>query len=201
MTAKSGPHSSELQLSLDLSRSELVRAFIREAALAEGALPAAASIIAEDTLEAWPALCAAASTPERARIIVSCSHREVRSRILLQGHSRFSSIVASLATRVRRDAGLSYRERGIDGWEVSVHRGLDQEIEPPNSLDEASGVAAASRGRADKAACRPTCRGKRIPRRSPGASSRFTATTTCTRRCSRRGVTGTRSRAASLFRW
>ena len=144
MTGNSRSHSSELQLSLDLTRSELVRAFIREAALAEGALPANASLIAEDTLEVWSALCTLASTHERAHIIVSCSHREIRSRILLQGHSRFSAIVASLAARIRRDAGLSYRERGINGWELSLHRGVDQEIEPPNLSDEAASTTPAA---------------------------------------------------------
>ena len=137
MTGNSSSQSSELQLSLNLTRSELVRAFIREAALAEGALPATASLIAEDTLEVWSALCALASTRERAHIIVSCSHREVRSRILLQGHSRFSAIVASLAAHIRRDAGLSYRERGIDGWELSLHRSLNEEIERSELSDEA----------------------------------------------------------------
>ena len=137
MSGNSSSQSSELKLSLNLSRSELVRAFIREAALTEGARPATASLIAEDTLDVWSALCTMASSREHARIIVSCSHREVRSRILLQGHSRFSAIVASLAARARPDAGLSYRERGINGWELSLHRGLDQEIEPSNSMDEA----------------------------------------------------------------
>ena len=137
MSGNSSSQSSELKLSLNLTRSELVRAFIREAALTEGAHPATASAIAEDTLEAWSALCTMASAREHARIIVSCSHREVRSRILLQGHSRFSAIVASLAARARPDAGLSYRERGIDGWELSLHRGLGQEIEPSDSMDEA----------------------------------------------------------------
>jgi hypothetical protein len=126
---------SELQLSLNLTRSELVRAFTREAALTEGALPATASLIAEDTLDVWLALCALASAHEHARIIVSSTHREIRSLILLQGHSRFSAIVASLAARIRCDAGLSYRERGIDGWEISLHRGLDQEIEPSELVD------------------------------------------------------------------
>ena len=136
MTGNSSSRSSELQLSLNLTRSELVRAFIREAALAEGVLPATASFIAEDSLEVWSALCALASTRERAHVIVSCSHREVRSRILLQGHSRFSAIVASLAARIRRDAGLSYRERGIDGWELSLHRSLNEEIERSELSDE-----------------------------------------------------------------
>ena len=47
------------------------------------------------------------------------------------GHSRFSHVVASLAGRIRRDAGVSCHEHGIDGWEVSVHRSLNADAEPP----------------------------------------------------------------------
>jgi|GEM_PF-1114975 hypothetical protein len=147
VAGKSGFQSSELQLSLNSTRSELVRAFTREAALAEGALPATASLIAEDTRQLWLTLCGLASAEERAHVIVSCSHREVRSRVLLQGHSRFSSIVASLAARIRPDAGLSCRERGIDGWELSLHHGLDQEIEPSDLLDDAPAPATAGPAR------------------------------------------------------
>ena len=43
---------------------------------------------------------------------------------LLHGHSRFSSVVATLAGCIRSDAGVSCREHGIDGWAVSLHRSL-----------------------------------------------------------------------------
>lgn len=144
MTGKSGSQSCELRLPLDSTRGELVRAFVREAALTEGALPDAASLIAEDTLQVWLALCSLASTQEQAHVVVLSSHREVRSRILLRGHSRFSSVVASLAAHIRRDAVLSSRERGIDGWELSLHRRLDQEIEPSDLLDDALSATSAT---------------------------------------------------------
>ena len=115
---------SELQLVLDGARAELVRAFVREASLAEGVPAQVASLIADDTAHAWQVLCIPASDPERARVALLCSRRDVRARIFLHGHSRFSAIVASLAGRIGRDAGISCHEHGIDGWEVSLHRSL-----------------------------------------------------------------------------
>src|SRR6185437_3601444 len=103
---------------------ELVRAFVREAALAEAVPARVASLIADDSVEAWQALCLPDSPRQRAGIELLCSRGDVRARILLQGHSRFSHVVASLAGRIRRDAGVSCHEHGIDGWEVSVHRSL-----------------------------------------------------------------------------
>jgi hypothetical protein len=49
---------SELQLVLEPARGELVRAFVREASLAEGVPASIASLIADDTTQAWLALCA-----------------------------------------------------------------------------------------------------------------------------------------------
>jgi hypothetical protein len=175
---------SELQLVLEPARRELVRAFVREASLAEGVPVSVASLIADDTAHAWLALCTPGSGRERARIALVCSHREVRTTILLHGHSRFSNVAASLVGDIRRDAGISCREHGIDGWEVSLHRSLTGNAEPPPSAAEAplstpAVPAAASDYVID------------LPQKSDAA---------CTRRCSRRTATGTRSRAASLFR-
>jgi hypothetical protein len=121
---------SELQLVLEPARAELVRAFTREAALAEGVSGSVASLIADDTAQVWLALCTAGSGHERARIALLCSRRDVKTRILLHGHARFSHIVASLAGGIGRGAGISYREHGIDGWEVSLHRSPTGNAEP-----------------------------------------------------------------------
>jgi hypothetical protein len=126
-----------LQLVLEPGGSELVRAFVREASLAEHVPASVASQIADDTTQAWLAL-GAGSGGERARIALLCSHREVRCKILLHGHSRFSSAVTSLAGRIRRDAGVSCRERGIDGWEITLHRSLSGSTEPLSPTDEAA---------------------------------------------------------------
>src|SRR5229473_1883360 len=106
---------SELQLVLEPARRELVRAFVREASLAEGVSVSVASLIADDTAQTWLALCTPGSGRDRARIALVCSHREVRTTILLHGHSRFSNVAASVAGDIRRDAGISCREHGIDG--------------------------------------------------------------------------------------
>jgi hypothetical protein len=124
---------SELRLVLEPEHGELVRAFVREAALAEAVPAWVASLVADDAVEAWQVLCTPDAGRERARIELLCSRRDVRVRILLQGYSRFSHVVASLAGRIRRDAGVSCHEHGIDGWEVSVHRSLNGNAEPPPS--------------------------------------------------------------------
>jgi len=131
------PRYSELQLMLEAPRGELLRAFVREASLAEGVPMSVASLIADDTVQAWLALCTPESRNERARIMLLCSRRDVRTRILLRGHSQFSNVLALLADRLRCDAGVSYHEHGIDGWEVSLHRSLFGSAEPPPFAAEA----------------------------------------------------------------
>jgi hypothetical protein len=147
MTSSSIARFSEMQLLLDPARGELVRAFVREAALAEAVPALVASLIADDVVEAWQALCPPDAGRGRARIELRCAHRDVLTRIFLQGHSRFSRVVTSLAGRIRRDAGVSCREHGIDGWEVGVHRSLNGNAEPPAAAEEpvaAPAVAAAA---------------------------------------------------------
>ena len=83
-------------------------AFVREAALAEGRAGAGGEPGRKTTRWRHGRRCAhrtrAANAP---RIELLCSRRDVRARILLQGYSRFSHVVASLAGRIRRDAGVS----------------------------------------------------------------------------------------------
>jgi hypothetical protein len=135
--APSLPRFSELQLVLDPARGELVRAFVREASLVEDVPVSAANLIADDTVRAWLTLCTVGAGRERARIALLCSRGDVRTRILLHGHSRFANVVASLAGVIRGDVGISCQEHGVDGWEVSVHRPLTGNTEPPASAVEA----------------------------------------------------------------
>jgi len=122
---------------LEPARSELVRAFVREAALAEDVPLSVASLLAEDTAQAWLALCTQGTGHEHCHIILQHSRRDIRTRILLPGYSRFANVAAALAGRVQRDAGISCHERGIDGWEVSLHRSLSGNVEPaPSTADE-----------------------------------------------------------------
>jgi hypothetical protein len=74
--APSHPRFSELRLVLEPARGELVRAFVREASLVEGVPASVASLIADDTAQAWLALCARESHLDRARVALMCSHRD-----------------------------------------------------------------------------------------------------------------------------
>lgn len=116
---------AELRLSMEAEGGELLRAFVREASLVEGVPAATASLIAADAEQIWKILCQSSTGPERASVLLSSEKREVRARILLSGHSRFSAILPSLGAQLRRDAGLSYRERGVDGWEIALHRSVE----------------------------------------------------------------------------
>jgi hypothetical protein len=131
------PVPCEIKLPLESRRGEILRAFVREAALVEGARPVIASLIAEDTLHAWVVLCSLASGRERASVIVSSSLKEISCAILLKGHSRFSSIGTVLSGFVRRDAGLSVSERGIDGWELGFRRPLADDVTLPDLFEKA----------------------------------------------------------------
>jgi hypothetical protein len=51
------PRFSELQLVLEPAREELVRAFVREASLADGLAASISSLVADDIAQAWLALC------------------------------------------------------------------------------------------------------------------------------------------------
>src|SRR6476659_5023301 len=57
MTSSSVARFSKLQLVLKPEHGELVRTFVREASLAEAVPAPVASLIADDAVEAWQALC------------------------------------------------------------------------------------------------------------------------------------------------
>jgi hypothetical protein len=142
------PRHCVLQLTLDAARHDLVRAFVREAALVEGVPVVCAGLIADDSAEVWLALAGGASGQERVHIAFSVSRRDVRARMVLPGHSRFAKVVASLGGRLRPDAGISWRESGIDGWEVSLHRSLTEIAavlaSTPEPASESASVAPAT---------------------------------------------------------
>ncbi|PPD45845.1 MAG: hypothetical protein CTY15_03050 [Methylocystis sp.] len=139
-------HVAELRLPMESAGGDLVRAFVREASLADGVPAAVSSLIAADVEETWRALCQSRTTPERCEIFLSCSRGDVRARLLLKGHSRFTTVVASLGDHVQRDAGLSYRERGVDGWEITLHRRIDPSREAAAHADDPAEVTAAPSG-------------------------------------------------------
>lgn len=115
-------HFAEIRLPLELEAREVVRAFIREAALADHVPSAVSSAIAADASEIWQALCVPGAGADTACLYLSSTHTSTTVRFALKGHSRFSSILPHLAGRIRENAGLSYKELGVDGWEISLHR-------------------------------------------------------------------------------
>jgi hypothetical protein len=115
-------HFAEIRLPLEFEGREVVRAFIREAALADHVPSAVSSAIAADASEIWHALCVPGAAADTACLFLSSTHTSTTVRFALKGHSRFSSILPQLAGRIRENAGLSYKELGIDGWEISLHR-------------------------------------------------------------------------------
>ena len=122
MKATPPPRPCELHLTLAEAHTELVRGFIREAALAEGIPLAAASLVAGDGASAWQTLAADAAGGERARIIVSFPREDVRVQVLLPGHARFAGLAPALKNSLPQGAGLSFREHGVDGWELTLDR-------------------------------------------------------------------------------
>src|SRR5215208_6662609 len=133
--------ASQLRVALERNREELVRSFVREACLCDEITLGIATSAADHTAEVWRALCEEES-PEPVRLLTDSSGHELKIRILLRGYSRFSALEFQ-DRRLRADAAIAWRPRGIDGWEVSIHHRLDV----PNTLvspdhGELSAVAA-----------------------------------------------------------
>lgn len=147
MSQPTSSKPSELHLTLDAAHGELVRSFVREAALAEDIPAALAACIASDAATAWQAVAEASTGMERVSIALSVPHHEVRARLLLPGHAQFATTVAALGTRLPAGAGMSWRESGIDGWEVALHRSLSD----GHGLSAAAAVPAPAAGNADPA--------------------------------------------------
>lgn len=145
MTRQTAVKPSELHLTLDAASGEVVRGFVREAALAEKVPAAIATRLASDCANAWQALAEASSGEERVSVAVSVPRHEVKARLLLPGHARFAAAVAALGGRLGDGAGMSWRESGVDGWEVALHRSLTD----GSAVPFAAAVAAPAAANAD----------------------------------------------------
>lgn len=149
----------ELRLDLEVGTGELVRAFVREAALAEEVSLIIASRMADGVVLVWKELCRHHGAGRRARLSAVAQSKEITTRISVTGHDKFSPFMPSLFTDLPADLGFSYRESGIDGWEVTLHTSLENlspsladhdegeepstsaetfEIEPPREEDSPS---------------------------------------------------------------
>jgi len=136
MHSPSKSRSSELTTTLGAHHIELVRSFIREAALAEDVPNACASEIAADGADAWDLLSAEANPDERAHVAVSLSGQDVRARFMLHGHARFARTAALFGGRLRSGTGFSCYDTGVDSCEVLLHRNVTAGIEPHFALPQ-----------------------------------------------------------------
>lgn len=141
--------SSELTTTLGAHHVELVRSFIREAALAEDVPFASASEIAADAADAWDLLCAEATPNERAHVTLSLSGQEVRARFMFHGHARFARAAALFGGRLRPGTGFSCHDTGVDSCEVLLHRNAAAGIEPHFALPEEAAAPAIGNGADD----------------------------------------------------
>ncbi|MGJ0507096.1 MAG: hypothetical protein ACR652_08155 [Methylocystis sp.] len=118
---QSRTRTPDIRLDVASAWSDLVRAFVRETSLAEGAPLAVANRITEGALLIWSALCKRQADGARARLATSTRNSDMSVRFFISGHDRFSRIMPSLFEGLPDDLGVSYRERGIDGWEITLH--------------------------------------------------------------------------------
>ena len=136
MQSTSKSRSSELTATLGPHQIELVRSFIREAALAEDVPAGCASQISADAADAWELLCAEATPGERAHVTVSLSGQEVKARFMLHGHARFARSAGLFGGHLRPGTGFSCHDTGVDSCEVLLHRNVSAGIEPHFVLPE-----------------------------------------------------------------
>lgn len=115
----------ELRLELEAERSELVRAFVREASLAEDVSALTASHMADGTVILWKELCRHHVIGARTRLTALVRNKEIVVRASITGHDKLVPFMPSLFAGLPKDLGFSYRESGIDGWEVMLHTSLE----------------------------------------------------------------------------
>lgn len=115
----------ELRLELEVEKCELVRAFVREASLAEDVSHVTASHMADGTVTLWKELCRHHRSGGRTRLTALVKNKEIMVRASITGHDKLVPFMPSLFADLPKDLGFSYRESGIDGWEVTLHTSLE----------------------------------------------------------------------------
>jgi hypothetical protein len=127
---------TELRLDLAAEATELVRAFVREASLATNAPLQTAGRMAEGAVIVWKELCQHHSDAQHVRLAVLIHSKEIIVRIFVTGHDQFVAFMPVLFSGLPADLGFSYRDSGIDGWQITLHSSLEQL--PPSfiALDE-----------------------------------------------------------------
>jgi len=112
----------QLVLALDSRFGELVRAFVRETSMSEGASAELAGGAARIVEQAWERLCDAVTSPERADIRTRLTSVGSETIVHLKGMSRFAGFVPVFRELSGRSFDVAWRQVGIDGWELTVRR-------------------------------------------------------------------------------
>src|SRR6266540_5294838 len=112
----------QLHLVLDPRHGELVRTFVRETSMSEGASAEFATAAARVVERAWEQLCDAVTSTERADIRTRLTSSGIETCARLRGMSRFPGLVPLLDGLSGDAIDVSWREWGIDGWELTVLR-------------------------------------------------------------------------------
>ena len=112
----------QLHVPLDSRFGELIRAFVREASMSEGASAEFANDAARVVAQAWERLCAGVTSPERAEIRTQLTNSGIEISARLRGMSRFPGLLPLLGDLSGHAIDIAWRECGIDGWELTVLR-------------------------------------------------------------------------------
>jgi hypothetical protein len=121
----------QLHLGLDSCHRELVRAFVRESSMSEGASAEFATDAARVVEQAWEGLCDGVTSPERADIRTRLTACGIETSARLRGMSRFPGLVSLLGGLSGDAVDISWREWGIDGWELTVLRHCEAAQQAP----------------------------------------------------------------------
>lgn len=124
------PPGPELRLELVAEASELVRVFVREASLATNVPVQTAARMAEGAVIVWKELCRHHGDAQHVRLTARVHGKEIIVRVSVTGHEKFVAFMPALFSGLPADLGFSYRDSGIDGWQITLHTSL----EPPPPL-------------------------------------------------------------------
>jgi GNAT superfamily N-acetyltransferase len=120
----------QLHVPLDSRFGELVRAFVRETSMSEEASTELATNAAGVLAQAWERLCGSVTSSERVEIRILLTASGIETRAHLRGLSRFRGLLPLLGDLSGHAIDISWRECGIDGWELTIlqHSKAAQEV-------------------------------------------------------------------------
>ena len=139
-----------LHAPLERRHSELVRAFVREVAMSQGASLDFAAHAAQDAWHAWTGLCSQADSPEAATLHARLTSAGIETVLLLRGLSRFPEMTSLLRAQADDMSEIHFQEVGIDGWRLTMRRHPDQAADIQDAgADPAKAAASPAAGTED----------------------------------------------------